>query len=159
MKFTWWKPLFSNFILKMLLVFTQILLTIASNRINEKPFWRKVHFSCLSACLNISNKYKRFMNKKALLSVYDKTGIVEFGRGLADLGFELIASGGTARLLQSEGLAITQVSDLTGAPEMLGASPCRCSFLLAWSCFAVVRRRAWCTSPRRSLGTGLAAWV
>lgn len=60
------------------------------------------------------------MTKKALLSVYDKTGIVEFGRGLAALDFELIASGGTARLLQSEGLTITQVSELTGAPEMLG---------------------------------------
>ncbi len=58
--------------------------------------------------------------KRALFSVSDKTGLVEFGRGLAELGVELVASGGTADALREAGLAVVQVSDLTGSPEMLG---------------------------------------
>jgi phosphoribosylaminoimidazolecarboxamide formyltransferase/IMP cyclohydrolase len=57
---------------------------------------------------------------RALLSVYDKTGVVEFARGLAELGFELVASGGTAEALEEGGLAVTRVEDSTGFPEMLG---------------------------------------
>ena len=57
---------------------------------------------------------------RALISVYDKTGLVPFARGLADLGFELVASGGTATALADAGLAITRVEELTGFPEMLG---------------------------------------
>ncbi|NOZ28306.1 MAG: bifunctional phosphoribosylaminoimidazolecarboxamide formyltransferase/IMP cyclohydrolase [Chloroflexi bacterium] len=60
------------------------------------------------------------MSPRALLSVYDKTGLVEFGRGLAELGFELVASGGTARTLSEAGLAVTQVDEITGFPEILG---------------------------------------
>lgn len=60
------------------------------------------------------------MKKRALLSVYDKTDIVKFGQGLDALGFELIASGGTARQLRDSGLTILDVSEITGAPEMLG---------------------------------------
>ena len=56
---------------------------------------------------------------KALLSVFDKTGLVEFAGGLASLGWELIASGGTARLLRQSGLAVTDVADYTGSPEIL----------------------------------------
>ncbi len=56
---------------------------------------------------------------KALLSVFDKTGLVEFAGGLASLGWELIASGGTARLLRQSGLAVTEVADYTGSPEIL----------------------------------------
>src|SRR6186997_3055655 len=56
---------------------------------------------------------------RALLSVSDKTGIVELGRGLAARGFELISTGGTARALTDSGLAVTSVSDLTGFPEMM----------------------------------------
>jgi phosphoribosylaminoimidazolecarboxamide formyltransferase/IMP cyclohydrolase len=56
----------------------------------------------------------------ALLSVSDKTGLVEFGGGLAELGWTLVASGGTARTLRDASLAVTDVADLTGAPEMLG---------------------------------------
>jgi phosphoribosylaminoimidazolecarboxamide formyltransferase / IMP cyclohydrolase len=56
---------------------------------------------------------------KALLSVYDKTGLVEFARQLAGLGWELIASGGTARLLAENGLAVTEVAAYTGSPEVL----------------------------------------
>jgi phosphoribosylaminoimidazolecarboxamide formyltransferase / IMP cyclohydrolase len=57
---------------------------------------------------------------RALLSVSDKTGIVEFARGLAALGIEILSTGGTAALLAKEGVKVTQVQDFTGAPEMLG---------------------------------------
>ncbi len=60
------------------------------------------------------------MTKRAILSVHDKTGLIELGRGLAALGWELIASGGTARALREAGLPAREVSDVTGAPEMLG---------------------------------------
>src|SRR5712675_665073 len=56
---------------------------------------------------------------RALLSVSDKTGIVDLGRGLAARGFELVSTGGTARVLSDAGLAVTGVSDLTGSPEMM----------------------------------------
>ena len=56
---------------------------------------------------------------RALLSVSDKTGIVDLGRDLAARGFELISTGGTARVLSEAGLAVTGVSDLTGFPEMM----------------------------------------
>ena len=57
---------------------------------------------------------------RALLSVSDKTGIVEFARGLSSLGIEILSTGGTATLLAKEGVKVTQVQDFTGAPEMLG---------------------------------------
>jgi phosphoribosylaminoimidazolecarboxamide formyltransferase/IMP cyclohydrolase len=56
---------------------------------------------------------------RALLSVSDKTGIVEFARGLATRGFELVSTGGTARALIDAGLTVTPVARLTGFPEML----------------------------------------
>ncbi len=55
----------------------------------------------------------------ALLSVSDKTGIADFARALAALGVKLISTGGTAKLLADEGLAVTEVAELTGFPEML----------------------------------------
>ncbi len=58
--------------------------------------------------------------QRALLSVSDKTGLVEFARGLSELGFELVASGGTAEALRAAGLAVVDVAQLTGSPEMLG---------------------------------------
>ena len=57
---------------------------------------------------------------RALLSVYDKTGLLDLARGLADLGWELISSGGTAAALTDAGIACTEVAEVTGAPEMLG---------------------------------------
>ena len=57
---------------------------------------------------------------RALLSVWDKTGLVEFAKGLADLGCELVASGGTATALSEAGVAHRDVADVTGFPEMLG---------------------------------------
>ena len=56
---------------------------------------------------------------RALLSVSDKTGIVDLGRGLAARGFELVSTGGTAKALADAGLAVTSVSDVTGFPEMM----------------------------------------
>ena len=56
---------------------------------------------------------------RALISVYDKSGLVPFARGLVDLGFELVASGGTAAALEEAGLVVTSVEDVTGFPEML----------------------------------------
>ena len=58
--------------------------------------------------------------ERALLSVYDKSGLIDLGRGLAELGVELVASGGTATALADAGLAVTSVDALTGSPEMLG---------------------------------------
>jgi phosphoribosylaminoimidazolecarboxamide formyltransferase/IMP cyclohydrolase len=57
--------------------------------------------------------------RRALLSVSDKTGIVELARELAALGFELISTGGTARALAAAGLAVTEVAALTGFPEIM----------------------------------------
>jgi phosphoribosylaminoimidazolecarboxamide formyltransferase/IMP cyclohydrolase len=58
--------------------------------------------------------------RRALLSVSDKNGLVDFARGLADLGVELVASGGTAGALREAGLEVVDVETLTGSPEMLG---------------------------------------
>ena len=56
---------------------------------------------------------------KALLSVFDKTGIEELGRRLSGAGFELISTGGTHRSIAEAGVPVTQVSDVTGSPEIL----------------------------------------
>lgn len=58
--------------------------------------------------------------KRALLSVSDKSGIVELGRALTDAGVELISSGGTASALSEAGVEVKKVADITGAPEILG---------------------------------------
>ena len=60
------------------------------------------------------------MTRRALLSVWDKSGLVEFGTRLHTLGFELVASGGTARKLRSADLPVIDVSEVTGHPEILG---------------------------------------
>ncbi len=57
--------------------------------------------------------------KTALLSVSDKTGLVEFARGLTSFGVALLSTGGTAKLLRDSGISVTEVSDHTGFPEML----------------------------------------
>jgi phosphoribosylaminoimidazolecarboxamide formyltransferase/IMP cyclohydrolase len=57
--------------------------------------------------------------ERALISVTDKSGIVEFARGLAGLGVEIISTGGTFRALQSGGVPVREVSEVTGFPEML----------------------------------------
>ncbi len=57
--------------------------------------------------------------QRAILSVTDKTGLVDFARQLSGLGIELISTGGTAKLLRDSGIAVKDVSELTGFPEML----------------------------------------
>ena len=57
---------------------------------------------------------------RALLSVYDKTGLIELATGLSEMGWELISSGGTSAALSEAGVAHVEVAELTGAPEMLG---------------------------------------
>src|SRR5215471_6519581 len=56
---------------------------------------------------------------RALLSVSDKRGIVDLGRGLVSRGFTLVSTGGTARALVAAGLPVTSVTDVTGFPEMM----------------------------------------
>ena len=57
--------------------------------------------------------------RRALLSVSDKSGLVEFAKFLAEKGVELVSTGGTAKAIAEAGLAVREVSDLTGFPEML----------------------------------------
>ena len=58
--------------------------------------------------------------RRALLSVSDKRGVVDFARGLADLGVELVSTGGTARELAEAGLEVRAIEDFTGFPEIMG---------------------------------------
>ena len=57
--------------------------------------------------------------KRVLISVTDKTGVVDFARGLSGLGAEIISTGGTARMLREAGIAVQDVAEVTGFPEML----------------------------------------
>ena len=57
---------------------------------------------------------------KALISVYDKAGIVDFARSLQQIGIEIVSTGGTYSLLKEEGITVKQVSEITGSPEILG---------------------------------------
>ncbi len=57
--------------------------------------------------------------RRALISVYNKEGVVDFARGLADLGVQIISTGGTARLLKENNVPVTLVEEVTGFPEML----------------------------------------
>ena len=56
---------------------------------------------------------------RALLSVHDKTGVVDFAKGLSALGIEIVSTGGTAKLLRESGVPVVDVAQLTGFPEML----------------------------------------
>jgi phosphoribosylaminoimidazolecarboxamide formyltransferase / IMP cyclohydrolase len=57
---------------------------------------------------------------RALISVYDKSGLDEFARGLTDLGVEVVSSGGTSAYLEEMGVAVTRIEDITQVPELLG---------------------------------------
>lgn len=59
------------------------------------------------------------MTKQALISVSDKAGVADFARGLVELGYSILSTGGTAKLLQKEGIPCREVADYTGFPEML----------------------------------------
>ena len=57
--------------------------------------------------------------RRALISVYDKEGLIEMARGLTELGVELVSSGNTSAALEEAGLPVTRVEQVTGSPEML----------------------------------------
>ena len=59
------------------------------------------------------------MKKRAIISLSDKTGVVEFARRLETMGYEILSTGGTAKTLTDNGIAVTNVSDVTGFPECL----------------------------------------
>src|ERR671930_2104284 len=58
--------------------------------------------------------------RRALLTVSDKRGLVDFARGLAELGVEIVSTGGTARELEGAGIAVRSIEDFTGFPEIMG---------------------------------------
>ena len=58
--------------------------------------------------------------KRALISVYDKTGLAELAQGLASAGVEIVSTGSTAAMIQAAGVAVTEVAEVTGFPEVLG---------------------------------------
>ena len=60
------------------------------------------------------------MIKRALISVHDKSGLDEFAQGLADLGVEIVSSGGTSAYLEEMGIATTRIEEVTQVPELLG---------------------------------------
>jgi phosphoribosylaminoimidazolecarboxamide formyltransferase/IMP cyclohydrolase len=82
---------------------------------NSIPDFDQKPFSIYSPIL-----YGDFLVKRALLSVSDKTGIVDFARGLESLDIQIISTGGTARMLRDSGVEVMDVSDVTGFPEMMG---------------------------------------
>ena len=57
--------------------------------------------------------------QRVLISVTDKTGVLEFARGLSGLGAEIVSTGGTARLIREAGIPVKDVAEVTGFPEML----------------------------------------
>ena len=57
--------------------------------------------------------------RRALLSVSDKSGIIEFARALVAQGIELLSTGGTCKLLNEQGIAVTEIAEYTGFPEMM----------------------------------------
>lgn len=59
-------------------------------------------------------------NKRALVSVSDKTGVVEFAQALTEVGYEVVSTGGTAKALRDAGVKVTYISEVTGFPEILG---------------------------------------
>jgi len=74
--------------------------------------------------------------RRALLSVSDKTGLIEFASALAIAGVELISTGGTARALRDAGLSVSDVAEITGFPEMMDVGCWRCAIrmimLMQW---------------------------
>ena len=68
----------------------------------------------------MTNQLDQVPVKRALISVYDKTGLAELAQGLADAGVEIISTGSTAAMIQAAGVAVTEVSQVTGFPEVLG---------------------------------------
>lgn len=85
------------------------------------------------------------MEKRALISVSDKTGVVEFARELVRKhGYTILSTGGTAKLLAKEGIPVTEVSDYTGFPEMMdGRVKTLHPKIHGGSCASAPTRRTW----------------
>ena len=67
----------------------------------------------------MTDQTTRLPVRRALISVSDKTGVVDFARELAALGVEILSTGGTFKLLRDNGIAAVEVADYTGFPEMM----------------------------------------
>ena len=93
--------------------------------------------------------------RRAILSVSDKSGLVEFARGLASRGFELVSTGGTARALADAGLPVINVSDVTGFPEMMDG---RVKTLHPKIHGGILARRAHADGSRRGARRTASAW-
>jgi phosphoribosylaminoimidazolecarboxamide formyltransferase/IMP cyclohydrolase len=88
-------------------------------RVNQRPLFLALTRDISEFCRAIYHVLCMAKIQRALLSVTDKTGLVEFARELSRLGVELVSTGGTARLLRESSLPVKDVSELTGFPEML----------------------------------------
>jgi phosphoribosylaminoimidazolecarboxamide formyltransferase/IMP cyclohydrolase len=77
-----------------------------------------------------------FKVRRALVSVSDKRGLIQFARGLADLGVEILSTGGTCRQLQEAGIEATEVSAKTGFPKLWMAESKRCTRSFTADCWA-----------------------
>jgi phosphoribosylaminoimidazolecarboxamide formyltransferase/IMP cyclohydrolase len=91
----------------------RIVALLAAGALSREPDGRRTMIDLARADATVP------MPHRALLSVSDKTGLVDLGRGLVGRGWELVSTGGTARALRDAGLPVTDVAAVTGSPEML----------------------------------------
>ena len=98
---------------------------VFSGQLEARPLCLPLHFQsakksiCRLQCGRIFRILRRVKIQRALLSVSDKSGLVPFAQTLAAAGVELISTGGTAKALRDAGLAVKDISEHTGFPEML----------------------------------------
>ena len=103
-------------------VLAQVPITISSGETLsslEEKIHRVEHQLYIRVIEQILLGNKVSQRPRALLSVSDKTGLAEFAQGLSELGWEILSTGGTAKLLQEQGIAVTPVEHVTGFPEIL----------------------------------------
>ena len=85
--------------------------------------------------------------RQALISVSDKTGVVELARVLATMGVDILSTGGTAKLLADAGIRVTEVGDYTGFPEMLDGRVKPCTQKYTADCWqGEIYQRTWTRS-------------
>ena len=94
----------------------------------------------------------------ALISVSDKTGVVELARGLHDLGMQLISTGGTAELLRSQGLPVREVAEVTGFAEMLDGRVKTLHPKVHVACWRGVMCRSTCKPCKTTASTPSMCW-
>src|SRR6202158_2146827 len=91
-----------------------------SSTVQSSPAFPLLHFPPAAYTVVLFLRRKSMAVERALISVFDKTGIVEFAKRLAALRIEILSTGGTSKLLREAGVTVRDVSDFTGWPEMLG---------------------------------------